>query len=55
MRGRHLGPSVRDFVRRGIISDRKAFLSGGPRGILTASAALAGSAIPARARTAIFA
>lgn len=46
---------ARDFVRRGIISDRKAFLSGGPRGILTAGAALAGSAIPARARTAIFA
>ena len=36
---------ARDFVRRGIISDRKAFLSGGPRGILTAGAALAGSAI----------
>lgn len=46
---------ARDFVRRGIISDRKAFLSGGPRGILTVGAALAGSAIPARARTAIFA
>lgn len=46
---------ARDFVRRGIISDRKAFLSGGSRGILTAGAALAGGAIPARARTAIFA
>ncbi len=46
---------ARDFVRRGIISDRKAFLSGGSRGIMTAGAALAGSAIPARARSAIFA
>lgn len=46
---------VRNFVRRGIAMDSKAFLSGGQRGLLTASAAIAGSIIPVRARTAIFA
>ena len=46
---------ARDFVRRGIVSDRKAFLSGGTRGLMTAGAAIAGSAIPSRARAAIFA
>ncbi|MFK4003480.1 glycosyltransferase family 2 protein [Qipengyuania sp. NPDC077563] len=46
---------ARDFVRRGIVSDSKAFLSGGPRGVMTAGAALAGGALPARARAAIFA
>lgn len=46
---------ARDFVRRGIATDRKAFLSGGPRGVLTAAGAIAGGAVPQRARTAIFA
>jgi glycosyltransferase involved in cell wall biosynthesis len=46
---------ARDFVRRGFASDGKAFLSGGARGVMTAGAAIAGSAIPSRARSAIFA
>lgn len=46
---------ARDFVRRGLSSDTKAFLSGGPRGVATAGAALAAGALPARARSAIFA
>ena len=46
---------ARGFVRRGFASDSKAFLSGGARGVMTAGAAIAGSAIPSRARSAIFA
>jgi len=46
---------ARTFVRRGLTSDHKAFMSGGARGVMTAGAALAGSALPARARGAIFA
>ncbi len=46
---------ARDFVRKGISSDRSAFLSGGSRGVLTAGAVLAGSAVPASARKALFA
>ena len=46
---------ARSFVRRGLTSDRKAFFSGGPRGVMTAGAALAGGAIPARARSTLFA
>ncbi|MBY6127758.1 glycosyltransferase [Qipengyuania aquimaris] len=46
---------ARDFMRQGISSDRNAFLSGGPRGVLTAGAVLAGSAVPARARKVLFA
>lgn len=46
---------ARNFVRRGFASDGRAFLSGGARGVMTAGGALAGSAIPSRARSAIFA
>lgn len=46
---------ARDFMRRGLSSDRTAFLSGGLRGVLTAGAVLAGSAVPVRARKALFA
>ncbi|QSB44314.1 glycosyltransferase family 2 protein [Tsuneonella flava] len=46
---------ARDFVRQGLASDRKAFLGDGSRGMMTLGAAIAGSAIPERARTSIFA
>ncbi|GAB5348338.1 glycosyltransferase family 2 protein [Alteriqipengyuania sp. 357] len=45
----------RNFVRIALDSDRKAFFSGGARGVLTAGATVAGSAMPARARSALFA
>ena len=45
---------TREFVRRGLTSDHKAFLSGGTRGLMTVGAAIAGNALPARARTVIF-
>lgn len=46
---------TRDFIRRGMASNRKAFLAGGARGALTVGAAIAGSVMPARMRTALFA
>ncbi|MXP14182.1 glycosyltransferase [Altererythrobacter confluentis] len=46
---------ARDFVRQGIASDSKAFLGNGSRGLMTLGAAIAGSVIPERARTIIFA
>lgn len=46
--------TTRTFVKRGLETDRKAFLSG-PRGVLTVGAAVIGSAMPARARAALFA
>lgn len=46
---------TRDFVLRGLRSDRRAFFSGGARGLLTAGAAIAAGAMPDRARTTLFA
>ncbi len=46
---------ARDFARKGFASDRKAFLSGGHRSALTVAGTIAGSAIPAAARRALFA
>lgn len=46
---------ARQFVRRGMESDARAFMSDGARGALTASGAMAGGLLPSRARRAIFA
>lgn len=46
---------ARDFVRKGIASDRNAFLGDGKRGVMTLGATIIGSAIPESARTRIFA
>ncbi|MDG6080289.1 glycosyltransferase [Erythrobacter litoralis] len=49
-------PTVaRNFVRQGLSSDHRAFLSGGSRGLLTAGAAVVASAVPKPARAALFA
>ncbi|WP_239806519.1 glycosyltransferase family 2 protein [Croceicoccus hydrothermalis] len=46
---------ARRFVKQGLRSDPRAFMSGGMRGALTAAGALFGDVVPVSARTTIFA
>ncbi|MGB7370150.1 glycosyltransferase family 2 protein [Erythrobacter sp.] len=46
---------ARSFARRGIDADRETFMSGGARSLLTLGGVVAGGAIPASVRRAVFA
>lgn len=46
---------VRSFARRGLNADRDSFMAGGARSILTLGGAIAGGALPASLRRAVFA